>query len=121
MAWAALMRRLRKTWQSRDSLAHTGGTAAKFRTRRARWRISLRAMRSAAESFGERDVSEVIARFTEGDDTQAFEPGELASIRSIADVLADPSADARNLAALVDGMDWSRLNARDTVLPTASS
>ena len=67
-------------------------------------RAALRAMRSAAESFGEREVSTVIARYTEGDETKAFDAGELASIRAIADVLADPSADARNLAARVAGV-----------------
>lgn len=67
-------------------------------------RAALRAMRSAAESFGEREVSGVIARYTEGDEPRAFDQSELASIRSIADVLADPSADARNLAARVAGV-----------------
>jgi chemotaxis protein histidine kinase CheA len=68
-------------------------------------RSALRAMRSAAESFGERDVAAIIAQVAEGDDSQPFAPGELGSIRAIADVLADPSADARNLAARVAGVD----------------
>ena len=66
-------------------------------------RAALRAMRSAAESFGERDVAAIIGRVAEGEDTQQFAAGQLASIRSIADVLADPTADARNLAARVAG------------------
>jgi hypothetical protein len=71
----------------------------------ANLRSALRAMRSAAESFGEREVSAIIGRVAEGDDAQPFAPGELASIRAIADVLADPSADTRNLAARVAGVD----------------
>jgi chemotaxis protein histidine kinase CheA len=67
-------------------------------------RGALRAVRAAAQSFGERDLANVVGRFADGDDADAFEPGELAAIQTIAEVLADPTADARHLAARVAGI-----------------
>jgi chemotaxis protein histidine kinase CheA len=67
-------------------------------------RSALRAVRSAAQSFGERDLAAVIGRFADGDDAQPFEAGELAAIAAIADVLADPTADLRHLGERVAGI-----------------